>query len=113
MGSISADSKTRRAFVACEQIARLVTVDPAHDRQTSTSSVGQDPDVLAFDPSLRILYVASESGTVSMFTTSAATLRKVGQRHLADAAHTIAVDPSTHHVYLPPRASEADPYSAS
>lgn len=63
--------------------------------------MGQDPDVLAFDASLQRLYVASESGTVSVFTTSSAAPRKVGQGHLADAAHTVAVDQTTHRVYFP------------
>ncbi len=95
------DTQARRAFVACEQNAGLVTVDLARKQQSSRSSVGQDPDVLAFDVSLQRLYVASESGTVSVFTTSSAAPKKVGQGHLADAAHSVAVDQTTHRVYLP------------
>src|SRR5207237_624835 len=56
------DAPTRRAFVACEDNARLAVVDLAHDRQTGIESVGGDPDVLAFDPGISRLYVAAETG---------------------------------------------------
>jgi DNA-binding beta-propeller fold protein YncE len=95
------DSQNRRAFIACERNARLVTVDLETGLQLSKSSVGQDPDVLAYDVALRRLYVASESGTVAVFETSGRTPKKIGQSHLAAAAHTVAVDQATHRVYFP------------
>lgn len=52
----------RLAFVACDGNARLLAVDLAAFRVTGTDKVGQDPDVLAYDPNARRLYVASESG---------------------------------------------------
>ena len=57
--------------------------------------------MLALDVALRRLYVASESGTVSVFDTSPVSPRKIGQGRLADAAHTVAVDQETHRVFLP------------
>jgi hypothetical protein len=63
--------------------------------------VGDDPDVLAFDPSLRRLYVSAESGDVAVFAERGRRLAKLGQDHLADDAHTVAVDPRTHLVYFP------------
>ena len=33
----------------------------------STYQVGEDPDVLAYDPGLKRLYVSVESGTVTIF----------------------------------------------
>ena len=49
--------------------------------------------MLAFDPSLRRLYVATESGVISVFAETAHGLRKLGEDFLATEAHTIAVDP--------------------
>jgi YVTN family beta-propeller protein len=95
------DPPSRRAFVACERNAILVTVDLARRTQTAKATVGQDPDVLAFDPTPQRLYVASESGVVAVFATSTSSPKKLGQGHVADAAHSIVVDPSTHRVYLP------------
>ena len=43
------DPPSRRAFVACEDNARLAVVDLASHRQLSLQKVGSDPDVLALD----------------------------------------------------------------
>jgi DNA-binding beta-propeller fold protein YncE len=63
-------------------------------------SVGDQPDVLALDPGLRRLYVASESGIASVFDV-AGSLRKVAEGNAGPDAHGVAVDPDTHLVYLP------------
>ena len=68
---------------------------------TGYATVGESPDVLAFDPSLRRLYVAAESGEVTVFAETKHGLRKLGQAFLARSAHTVAVDPRTHLVYFP------------
>jgi DNA-binding beta-propeller fold protein YncE len=68
---------------------------------TGSSSVGGSPDVLAFDTSLRRLYVAAESGEVAVFAEHARGLAKLGQAELAPYAHTVAVDPRTHLVDFP------------
>jgi hypothetical protein len=57
--------------------------------------------VLAFDDSLRRLYVAAESGDVAVFAERAHSLVKLGQAPIAPFAHTVAVDPRTHLVYFP------------
>ena len=57
--------------------------------------------MLAFDPGIRRLYVAAESGEVAVFAESGRALRKLGQSRLAPSAHSVAVDPRTHLVYFP------------
>jgi DNA-binding beta-propeller fold protein YncE len=95
------DSPRRLAFVACAANARLVTLDLRTRRVTGSASVGGSPDVLAFDGSLRRLYVSAESGVVAVFAERARRLTKLGQALLAPHAHTVAVDPRTHFVYFP------------
>jgi DNA-binding beta-propeller fold protein YncE len=95
------DAARRLAFVACDGNARLLTLDLKRMRVTGSASVGGSPDVLAFDSSLRRLYVAAESGEVAVFAERAHGLTKLGQALLAPAAHTVAVDPRTHLVYFP------------
>ena len=70
-------------------------------QRIGAATVGESPDVLAFDPVRRLLYVAAESGDVAMFTEQGRRLVKLGQAKLADNAHTVAVDPRTHLVYFP------------
>jgi DNA-binding beta-propeller fold protein YncE len=95
------DSSRRLAFIACDANARLLTLDLRTMRVIGNDSVGDTPDVLAFDSSLRRLYVSAESGVVAVFAEHAHSLTKLGQAMLAPHAHTVAVDPRTHLVYFP------------
>jgi DNA-binding beta-propeller fold protein YncE len=90
----------RQAFVTCEDSATLLVVDLQSMAVTATYPVGDGPDVLAFDPDWRWLYVASESGVVSIFDVGGSELQLVGE-YRAPHAHSVAVDPRTHRVYLP------------
>jgi hypothetical protein len=56
---------------------------------------------MAYDPGPHRLYVASESGVVTIFELRASVLAKIGQAELAAHAHSVAVDPATHRVYFP------------
>jgi len=94
------DAARRVAFVANESDAKVLIVDLKTMKVTGTMPVGDHPDVLAFDPGWRRLYVASESGSVSVFTETGAGLVHEGDVWMPHA-HTVAVDPRTHLVYLP------------
>ena len=98
---VAVDPATHTAFVACERNARLGVVDLGALHQRELQTVGDDPDVLAFDPGLSRLYVAAESGVVAVFDEKGTSVRKLGQAKLADKAHTVAVDPATHRVFFP------------
>jgi DNA-binding beta-propeller fold protein YncE len=98
---LALDSPARLAFVACEDNALLLTVDLAAWQVTGTNPVGKQPDVLAYDQGAQRLYVAAESGTVSVLDRQGGHLTAVGSGHLADDAHVAAVDPSSHHTYYP------------
>ncbi|MGH6993491.1 MAG: hypothetical protein ACREEH_09165 [Caulobacteraceae bacterium] len=97
------DAPRRLAFIACEADARLIALSLATRTRIGEESVGRGPDVLAYDPGLRRLYVASESGVVSVFRVGDGEIAKLGEAFLADDAHTVAVDPKTHLVYFPLR----------
>jgi DNA-binding beta-propeller fold protein YncE len=98
---VAVDPATHTAFVACERNGRLAVVDLASLDQRDLQTVGDDPDVLAFDPGLSRLYVAAESGVVAVFDEKGPSVHKLGQAKVADAAHTVAVDPTTHRVFFP------------
>lgn len=97
---MAVDAVHRLLFVANERNASLLTVDLRSMKVVGRHRVGGDPDVLAFDPGLGRLYVASESGVVSVLTERNGGLVQDGKIVMAHA-HTIAVDPRTHMVYLP------------
>jgi len=94
------DEIGRLAFISCEGNAKLLVVDLRTMKVLSTHQVGDGPDVLAWDAGWRRLYVASESGVVSTFVVDGTMLRPGGEVH-APHAHSVAVDPRTHRVYLP------------
>jgi DNA-binding beta-propeller fold protein YncE len=95
------DSPHRLAFVACDGDAHLLTLDLRTMKTTAVLPVGDSPDVLAFDPGLRRLYVSAESGVVSVFAEKRNGARPLGRAFLATEAHTVAVDDRTHLVYFP------------
>jgi DNA-binding beta-propeller fold protein YncE len=94
------DAQSRRAFIACEDNAAFLWLDMRTMRVRGIWTVGEDPDVLALDPEKHRLYVAAESGVVSVFSVNQS-LRRLAQGFFAPAAHTVAVDPQAHLVYFP------------
>ncbi|MBH0121236.1 YncE family protein [Rhodococcus sp. CX] len=95
------DAADQVMFVGCETGAAMATVDLAARTVTSQDPVGDTPDVLVYDPGAHRVYVAAESGVVSVFDRRDNNTVTVGAAHLADGAHTLALDPATHHTYFP------------
>lgn len=95
------DGAAQLAFIGCEGNAKLLVLDLRTKQVTARFDVGNTPDVLAFDTGLHRLYLAAEDGTVSVFDEQGRTLSPLASAKLADHAHTVAVDQSTHRVYFP------------
>jgi YVTN family beta-propeller protein len=91
----------RLAFIACEDNDKLLVMDLRTKKVVSQFKVAGKPDVLAYDAGLGLLYVASESGMVYRFKVSGEGVAEAGKEMVGANAHTVAVDPSTHEVYLP------------
>jgi DNA-binding beta-propeller fold protein YncE len=107
---LNVDTPDRLVFLACDQNATLLTVDQTNWNTLGSNPVGEDPDVLAYDPSGHRLYVAAESGTLTTLDLHDHTLAVSGSGHLADNAHVVAVDPTTHRSYYPvPAGSDGHP----
>jgi hypothetical protein len=98
---LSLDPAHRLAFVACDANATLLTVDLDRGKILDTHRVGDDPDVLAYDPAAGRLYVAAESGWVTILDAHDRRLNVAGRSHLAEGAHVVAVDPGTHRSFYP------------
>jgi DNA-binding beta-propeller fold protein YncE len=88
-------------FVGCEDNATMVSVDLVNRAVIDHHDVGETPDVLAYDPGADRVYVAAENGWVSIFDHTHGHLTMRGSAHLADGAHSLALDPATHHSYFP------------
>src|SRR5437870_2146005 len=94
------DAPHRLAFIAGQGSATLGVLDLQTRPLRQTLPTGSDPDLLAFDPTLGRLYVAAESGVVAVLEDRDRSLSQLGW-YRAPKAHSVAVDPATHRVYLP------------
>jgi DNA-binding beta-propeller fold protein YncE len=94
------DEEARLLFMSSEGNATLQVIDLRTMKVLAQHTVGDTPDVLAWDPEWRRLYVASEGGVLSAFWLDGTTLKPIGEVRAAHA-HTVSVDPRTHRVYLP------------
>jgi len=94
------EPEQRRAFIACEANHKLLVLDLETRKVTASFDVGDNPDVLGYDPALQYLYVAAESGIVSVFKAQSRQVSKVGEAMVGPNAHAVAVDPGTHKSYF-------------
>jgi YVTN family beta-propeller protein len=103
------DAASRLAFIACEDNHRLLVLDLNTRRVVGSFAVGKSPDVLAFDAAQGWLYVASESGEVSLFAVRERAVKPLGTATLGPNAHVVAVDPVSHLAYFPLKAWKGRP----
>jgi DNA-binding beta-propeller fold protein YncE len=103
------EPEQRRAFIACEGNHKLLVLDLNTRRTIDSFDVGAGPDVLAYDAALRWLYVAAESGVVSVFELADGRLSKRGEGLLGPNAHVVAVDPISHQSFYPLKDVDGSP----
>jgi DNA-binding beta-propeller fold protein YncE len=93
----------RLAFIGCEGNDKLLVLSLDQKRVLADLAVDGEPDVLAYDRALGILYVATESGPVHLFRVRPNGVSKLGAVSVGVNAHTLAVDPVSHALYFPLR----------
>ncbi|HJP98798.1 MAG TPA: YncE family protein [Rhodanobacteraceae bacterium] len=103
------DAPARLAFVACEGNDKVLVLDLGSRKVLQSFAVAKDPDVLAFDDALGWLYVAGESGQVSLFKVQGKTTAPIATAWFGPNAHVVAVDPATHEAYFPLQAVKGQP----
>jgi DNA-binding beta-propeller fold protein YncE len=91
----------RSAFVACEGNDVLARVPLEGGGDVVVADTGAGPDVLSIDPGLGWIYVAAESGDLTVFDIAQDGLVRIDAETPAASAHSVQVDPATHRVYFP------------
>jgi YVTN family beta-propeller protein len=95
------DQAQRRLFVACSGNARLVIFSLDSHRVTNSLPIGGGPDSVAYDAGLHRLYTTGRSGVLSVIQQDGPdSYRQLDQIRLHYGAHTLAVDPATHKLYV-------------
>lgn len=89
------------AFVACENNDRLARVELRGSHAVVTAATGSGPDVLSIDSDRGWLYLAAESGDLTVWDITKPGLALVGHDRPGSNAHTVAADPATHRVFFP------------
>jgi DNA-binding beta-propeller fold protein YncE len=91
----------RRLFIACSHNARLLIFDLDAHRIVSSIAIGGGPDAIALDPALHHLYIAEKSGILSVVQQdSPDKYELIDSIHTHYGAHTLALDLTTHRVYV-------------
>ena len=114
---LAIDSVRRRAFAVCGRNAMLVVFDLERDHVIAQLKIGRGPDAVAFDPGLKRIYATGLGGDVSVTQQLGAdAYRNLDIVSTHFAAHTLAIDPRTHKVYvgygslgIPPRIAVFSP----
>jgi DNA-binding beta-propeller fold protein YncE len=95
------DAPRNSAYISCQGDNKLIVFNLDSHQEEDVFPVEADPDVLAFDSALNLLYVACESGGVSLFKAENGKLTKLGDAEVGPNSHTVAVDSKTHKAYFP------------
>ncbi len=95
------EETTHYALITCKSNDAFIVFDLTAKKIISKDTTGSGADVLAFDSGLRRLYVAAESGVVTIFSVGKNNVKKLSEGRLANGAHTVSVDKNTHYVYIP------------
>lgn len=97
------DTTQHLGFVGCDGNAHLFMIDLQAMKVLTVQpqTTGANPDLTAFDESRHLLYVATHSGLLSIFSDAGKALQKVGEQCVGTNAHSIVVDASSHDIYMP------------
>jgi YVTN family beta-propeller protein len=98
---LAIDRLTNRLFIGCGGNQTFVVMDAATGKNLAKFSIG-DCDGVAFDPALKLAYSSNGEGSLSVIREVNANKFEFVENIVTEkSARTIALDPATHHVFLP------------
>jgi len=107
---LAIDAERRLAFLSCEGNNLLAVFDLRANRVTAYLAMAAGGAGVALDPVLGRVYVACVSGAISVYEAKkSGEWRKAGDVSAAHAIHSLAIDPSTHRIFVPEMEIEGMP----
>src|SRR6267154_251726 len=95
------DSEQRRLFAVCSRNATLVVFDLETHQVITSLKIGGGPDSVAFDPTLHRIYSAGKAGKLTVIQQDGPNAYRVLDKIRTHyGAHTLAVDPVSHKVFV-------------
>jgi DNA-binding beta-propeller fold protein YncE len=97
---IGIDAAHHRLFVGCHN-GRMLMIDAGSGRVVDSVPIGAGVDANSFDPGTQLAFSANGEGTVTIaHEDTPEKLRVVQTLRTQPGARTLALDPSTHNIYL-------------
>jgi DNA-binding beta-propeller fold protein YncE len=95
------DSEQRRLFAVCSRNAMLVVFDLESYQVITSLKIGGGPDSVAFDSTLHRIYSAGKAGQLTVIQQDGPNAYRVlDEIHTHYGAHTLALDPLSHRVFV-------------
>ena len=95
------DSEQRRAFAVCSANSKLVVFDLETHQVITSLKIGASPDSVAFDPTLHRIYSSGKAGKLTVIQQDGPNAYRVlDMIRTHYGAHTLAVDPVSHKVFV-------------
>ncbi len=96
---LAVDGPTHRLFVAGAN-GKLDAIDTTTGAIFATADIAPGVDQIAFDPVLKRVYCASGTGLLSVVAETDSGITPLGDITVPRHAHTLAIDPHTHNVWI-------------
>jgi YVTN family beta-propeller protein len=107
---LALDNVNHRLFSVCGN-KLMIVIDALSGKVITTLPIGEGCDGAAFDPALKRVYSSNGEGTLTVVQVVDANTFKVLENFPTQrGARTIALDKTTHHIYLP--TAEFEPQAA-
>lgn len=97
---LALDAARGRLFSVCANKVMVVS-DPAAGKVIATVPIGQGTDGAGFDPGPKLAFSSNGEGTLTVVGESGGKYDVVATVKTQRGARTMAVDPTTHKIYLP------------
>ncbi len=106
---IAIDPKNHRLFLGCDN-QLMVMMDSVSGKVLATAPIGEGVDGAAFDPGTQLAFAScGQSATVTIAREDGDKLTVVQTLKTERGARTMALDPTTHKIYLPTAQFEPQP----
>jgi DNA-binding beta-propeller fold protein YncE len=96
---LAIDAQTRRLFSAGGN-GKLVVLDAVTGASLGSVAIATGVDQIAFDPVNKRIYCASGRGKLSVLKETERGVESLGDISTPPGAHTLAIDPATHSVWI-------------
>lgn len=98
---LAMDPLNKRLFTVCSDNKGMSVVDMISGKVITTVPIGSGVDATAYDPGSKLIFASNGEGNVTIIRQESADVYKVIQTLPTQVrARTMALDPSTHNIYL-------------